>query len=126
MMKTWIFCLAIMPVLCGGVAKAEGLSDGIAAYEKKNYAQANKIFRSLAEKGEVHSQVLLGVMYYKGQYVAQDYIRAHMWYNIAAAKGDDIAQKYRATVAKKMTPAQIAEAQKLARDCEARYYKKCD
>ena len=45
---------------------------------------------------------------------------AHMWYNLAASKFHpgkerDQAVKNRSSVAKRMTPAQISEAQKLAR-----------
>ena len=39
-----------------------------------------------------------------------------MWFNLVAAKGDAAAVKNRDLIAKKMTPAQIAEAQKLARE----------
>jgi len=45
-----------------------------------------------------------------------DYVRAHMWFSLSAAQGDQDAAKYRDHVAKLMTPAQIAEAQKLARE----------
>ncbi len=59
-------------------------------------------------------------MYEKGQGVPQDYVQAHMWYNLAAshfAPGSDRdrAVKNRDILAAKMTPAQIAEAQRLAR-----------
>ena len=55
-------------------------------------------------------------MYAKGQGVPQDYVRAHMWFNIAAAQGDQDAVKNKDRAAALMTPAQIAEAQKLARE----------
>jgi hypothetical protein len=55
-------------------------------------------------------------MYYNGQGVTQDYVQAHMWYNLAVSKGHENATKNRDNVAKKMTPAQIAEAQRLARE----------
>jgi len=58
--------------------------------------------------------------------VLQDYTKAHAWYNQAATKGNAIAAKNRDTVAKLMTPQQIADAQKLARDCLARNFKGCD
>ena len=48
--------------------------------------------------------------------VPQDYVRAHMWYNLAAAQGDENGRKYRDDVAAIMTPEQIAEAQRLARE----------
>jgi hypothetical protein len=38
-----------------------------------------------------------------------------MWYNLSSVQGDQQALKNRDTVAKRMTPAQIAEAQELAR-----------
>jgi hypothetical protein len=43
-------------------------------------------------------------------------ILAHMWFNLAASQESKIGRKNRDRLAKKMTPAQIAEAQKLARD----------
>ncbi len=60
-------------------------------------------------------------MYYNGRGVPQDYAQAHMWFNLAASRvppgeGRDIAVKNRDIVAKTMTPAQISEAQKLARE----------
>ena len=56
----------------------------------------------------------------------QDYTRAHMWFNLAAVTGDSVSVKNRDIVAKRMTPQQIAEAQKLARECQARNFKNCD
>jgi uncharacterized protein len=58
-------------------------------------------------------------MYAKGQGVPQDYVSAHMWYSLAAAEGLTDAAKERDTVAAQMTPAQIAEAQRLAREWKA-------
>ena len=44
----------------------------------------------------------------------KDIVRAHMWLNLSAAQGDASATKNRDSIAAMMTPAQIAEAQKLA------------
>ena len=82
----------------------------------QDYAAAVSWYRKAAEKGEANAQTNLGVMYEKGQGVTQDYVQAHKWWNLAAAKGDADAIKNRDIVAAKMTPAQIAEAQKLARE----------
>ena len=46
----------------------------------------------------------------------QNYVSAYMWFNLAAAHGDEEAAKRRDKLAEGMTPAQIAEAQKLARE----------
>ena len=55
-------------------------------------------------------------MYAEGRGVAQDYVQAHMWFYLAAAQGDAKALKNRDSIAAKMTSAQIAEAQRLARE----------
>lgn len=65
-------------------------------------------------------------MYKKGEGVTKDYVRAHMWLNLAASKGSKEASEDRETVAKEMTPTQIAEAQKMARECEKKNYKNCE
>ena len=62
------------------------------------------------------AQFNLGAMYANGQGVPQDYVRAHMWFNLSAAQGNQGAAKNRDIAARRMTPAQIAEAQKLARE----------
>jgi hypothetical protein len=54
-------------------------------------------------------------MYYKGLGVPQDYVQAHMWWNLAAVSELESAIKGRDAVAGMMTPAQLAEAQMQAR-----------
>lgn len=85
----------------------------------QNYAEAMKWYRLAAEQGHAVAQHNLGVMYAKGQGVPQDNVQAHKWANLAAAKQTDpenlrSSRELRDSVASMMTPAQIAEAQKLA------------
>ena len=87
----------------------------------QDYAEAVRWYRKSAEQGDVKGQSALGLMYERGQGVAQDYVRAYMWFNLAAAlpqlgKDHDAAAEAREDVAKRMTRAQIAEAQRLARE----------
>jgi len=82
----------------------------------QDYVQAVSWFRKAAEQGDAYAQTNLGVMYYSGRGVPQDYVQAHMWWSLAAAKGDADAINNLDQIAAKMTPAQIAEAQKLARE----------
>jgi TPR repeat protein len=82
-------------------------------------AQGLAWFRKAAEQGNALGQVWVGVAYEAGRSVPQDYVRAHMWYNLAASGASDDqareeAVKARDAIAAKMTPAQIAEAQRLA------------
>ncbi len=79
-------------------------------------AEAVRWYRRAAAQGDADAQFNLGVMYVDGQGVPQDYVQAHMWVNLAAAQGMEDARKARDILAKQMTPAQIAEAQRLARE----------
>jgi TPR repeat protein len=82
----------------------------------QDYAETLKWYRKAADQGDPTGQHLLGFMYKAGRGVPQDYVSAHMWWNLAAASGDQYAAKHRDEVAALMTPPQIAEAQKLARE----------
>jgi hypothetical protein len=89
----------------------------------QDYALAMQWFRKAADQGYANAQILLGVMYSQGQGMAQDNVRAHMWYNLAASRFSATENENRervvaarAAVAKLMTPGQIAEAQRLARE----------
>jgi TPR repeat protein len=85
----------------------------------QDYAEAARWFREAANQGYVFAQICLGEMYEKGWGVPQDYEQAHMWFNLAASAGGtnrDWAVENRDRVARKMTPAQIAEAQRHARE----------
>jgi TPR repeat protein len=79
-------------------------------------AEAAKWFHKAADQGLVEAQTILGLMYVKGQGVAQSYLLAHMWLNLAAAQGEAEALADRDQLARMMTPAQIAEAQRLAQE----------
>ena len=89
----------------------------------QDYAEALKWYRKAAEQGHADAQAMLGFVYDDGLGVPQDYVQAHKWYNIAASRFSTsekekrkrvIAVLMRDRLATKMTPAQIAEAQKLA------------
>jgi len=82
----------------------------------QDYQEAVKWYKKAAEQGNTKAQFSLGVMYALGQGVPQDYVLAHKWYNLAAAQGHEDGKHNRDVVAKKMTPSQISEAQKLARE----------
>jgi TPR repeat protein len=82
----------------------------------KDYQQALRWFRMAADQGEAVAQTKIGIMYDDGQGVPHDVVQAHKWYNLAATNGDKPAAELRDALAKQMTPAQIAEAQQLARE----------
>ena len=82
----------------------------------KDYQQALRWFRLAADQGEALAQTKIAIMYDEGQGVPQDIVQAYKWYSLGATNGDKPAPQLRDALAKQMTPAQIAEAQKLARE----------
>lgn len=86
---------------------------------------AVKWFQRAAEQGDASAQYNLGWLYASGQGVPQDNVYAHMWANLAAANGANKGAKLRGVATKQMTLTQIAEAQKLARECLRKKYKGC-
>ena len=66
------------------------------------------------------------MMYRDGEGVTQDNVRAHAWLNLAENQGVSSAKKKRIKIAETMTPLQITAAEKMARYCEKKNYKKCE
>ena len=62
------------------------------------------------------AQFNLGLMYFNGEGVLEDYVQAYAWFNIAATQGDEPARKAKPLLAQMMTPSQIAEAQELSKE----------
>ena len=69
-----------------------------------------------AKKGRADALYNLGLAYSTGQGVGVDFIAAHKWFNLAALRGVDEAKRWRAQISREMNSAQIAEAQRLARE----------
>jgi TPR repeat protein len=87
-----------------------------------------------AEKSNDAAQAKLGLMYEIGKGVPQDYVQAYLWFDLAASQTfsgvgpfavatsgiesafHQAAAKARDRVAAKMTPEELAETQKLARE----------
>ncbi len=87
----------------------------------QDYTEAARWYRRAAEQGVAQAQYALGFMYSKGRAVPQDYAQAHMWYSLAVSRyppseDRDKAVFNRDIITAKMTPTQIAEAEKLARE----------
>ena len=57
----------------------------------------------------------LGLMYSAGRDVEMDLIAAHKWFNLAALRGNEEAKVYRMEVARDLSRAEIAKAQRMAR-----------
>ncbi len=58
----------------------------------------------------------LGMMYSTGSSVPADYVTAHKWFNISAMRGNAEAIRLRREIADQMSEAEIAAAQRAARN----------
>ena len=97
--------------------------DGV---RQNNAEAAARWYRKAAEQGVPGAQSSLGLLYFSGEGVPQDYAQAYKWLYLAAERMPassvvdmqwrDMIVETRGRVAAKMTRAQIAEAQKLARE----------
>lgn len=68
------------------------LEDGIAAYDKGDYATALSLLRPLADQGVASAQYSLGLMYANGQGVPNNLSEAANWWRLAGAGGNVLAQ----------------------------------
>ena len=118
--------LAAVIALGTGAARAGDLEDAAAALEAKDYAKARRLVTPIAQRGDRGGQRILGFMYMYEAGVPLDYVRAYMWWSLAAAGGDSKSGEYRDSVSKILTPEQLAQAKKMASDCKARKFKGCD
>jgi hypothetical protein len=116
----------LLPLAAQGNAQAQFSVGEIYLLFKNQDADALKWFRQAADQGDASGMYFLGNMYNNGSGVRKNLVEAHKWYILAASqagprkKGEmdtlNMAIENRNGVSRRMTSAQIAEAQKLARD----------
>lgn len=82
-------------------------------------AKAIDWYRKAADQGFAQAQVNLGIMYEQGEGAPADPARAYFWYALAESQGDGRAPQAKQDIAKKMTPAQLQEAERQVRDYRA-------
>jgi TPR repeat protein len=100
--------------------------DGMAAYNRGDYVPATHVFRVLADQGNAEAQMLLGLMYRKGQGVKLSRVSAFLWYSRAAARGNAKARTELREVSQHMTSEELAKANEMAKACEASSYRTCE
>ena len=145
MTRRWVTLFAVVllvvTISVAGVAQQESIEElraraeagdaqaqfnlGLRYDNAQDYAEALRWYRLGAEQGQFAAMRNLGLMYAEGRGVPQDDVQAHMWINLAASRLSAAAArrgirdgivKLRDGVENRMTPAQITEAQRLARE----------
>ena len=81
-----------------------------------DYPKSAHWFRKASEQGEATAQSVLASMYQWGWGVPKNHVLAYMWYTVAEAGGDQSWGSSLDDLATKMTPSEIAEAKRLARE----------
>jgi TPR repeat protein len=79
-------------VLLAAPVPAADFAKGLSAYDQGDYATALNEWRPLAEAGDAPSEFNLGLLYYDGHGVPQDYSEAARWFERSAAQGYTKAQ----------------------------------
>lgn len=98
------------PLAQHSLATAYRLGAGV----ERDNAEAVNWYRLAAGQGDMRAQRDLGLHYLRGEGVLQDFIQARLWLSRAAANGDTEAANALGRLARKMTPNQIAESERLA------------
>ena len=112
--------------LGASAARAGPWEDGMAAYNRGDYAPAIQLFRPLAKQGNAKAQAAIGAMYRKGQGVAKSSVHAFMWLSLAAARGDAVARTEMTEMSRTMSAAEQAQAREMMQACEASDYRNCE
>ena len=74
------------------------------------------IIEYAAQGGQPDALFELGLIYCSGREGKVDLVEAHKWFNLAAARGNEEAKRYRNELSSDMSKADIARAQKMARE----------
>lgn len=85
--------LIVLCMTMSGISWA-GVDEGMAAFKRRDYAEAFKEFRQPAKQGNAVAQFKLGYMYDAGLGVEQNKAEAFSWFKKSAAQGDADAQGY--------------------------------
>ena len=88
-----IICLVIWIALAA-TAWADAFEDGLAAYQNQDFSGALRHWQEAAGQGNTRAMLNLGVMYDRGQGIAENDGEAVKWYQAAAGAGIAEAQYY--------------------------------
>ena len=107
---------AVIAALVVTVPAWADYSAGQKAWEAGRFAEAVSEWETAAAEGDRRAMVALGHVYKRGVGAPQDYILAHLWFNLVASQGDVQAAAERDALAEQMSLEEQAEARKLLRE----------
>jgi TPR repeat protein len=94
----------------------------------RNCTIARNLHKELASEGDTTAQHNLGGMYLSGDCVPKDYALGYMWRSLHLAQSNnENGDQFLASLERNlMSRDQVAQAQKMARECFKNKYKNCD
>ena len=107
------------PLAMQGNAMAQARLGGLFHHGQgvpQDYVQARQWYERAAARGSATAHINLGRLYESGHGVRQDVVLAYKWYTLGAAHGDPLGAELGETLAKRMTPAQLFQAQQRVRE----------
>ncbi|MCP4328058.1 MAG: SEL1-like repeat protein [Alphaproteobacteria bacterium] len=112
--------LLIVMLLQSAPSATADYYDGLRAYDAKDFAAALAEWRPASDAGDAQSQFRLAELLEHGLGTPQNFVRAHLYYNLAGAQGNEEARARRDAIGEMMTGEELAEARKLAADWVSR------
>ena len=114
-MRRWMLTLMLMLVMLGGGVTAHAdYYDGLRAADTGRHSEALREWQAAAGAGDAKAMLALGRLYMQGLGAPQNYVKAHMWFSLAASQGEAEAVTERDALEARMAPEKVAEAQDLA------------
>ena len=112
-MRRWLLGMVLVVSALGwavGTAQAD-YEDGQRAWDAGRHSEALGEWQVAANAGDAKAMLALGRLYMQGLGAPQSYVQAHMWFNLAASRGEAEAVTERDALAARMAPEQVAKAQ---------------
>jgi TPR repeat protein len=114
-MKYLIAALTALTLMWGSAAQAQN-TQVASAYQVGYYGVAMRRWMNLANANNGSAQYNIGLMHFYGQGVRKDPVEAYKWFSIAASNGIQKGQTALNRLANYMSPLQIRQAEKRARE----------
>lgn len=110
----------------GGSDSAQ-YSLGLESAMAGNHGEAAIWHRLAAAQGHDKAQMELGRLYREGLGVERDFVRAYMWFTLAAESGSPAAKEECALAEKHaLTPQEVKQGRTLAQRCKTSAFKDCN
>jgi hypothetical protein len=87
---------------------------------QRDYGETLYWLARAAERGDANAQYTLGQLNQNGEGFPVDDVQAYVWFSLAGAQGDRDAEVMMEKLEKRLTPEEVARAQRLAREWKPR------